>query len=281
MGLSYNLDSIKYKIPTIIFIVFYLIFSIGLLVKNSEKMIYIGILSILINYAGLMYIFSDLNDPAINKSCSNKYMSEIPIPMSLIVIGVLILYIILMSGVSFMHQDSNQDCVSEFNKLVKCIKKNLKNTTLSNSIKTQVDTIQNKYNKAEKNPIKNSLSCYKCVVSTILLHILVIVSGFNIFFLFIKPDLFIVILVIQRLLFGSYYEEHNRLMKTWDLIGMPIIKLLTWGSGVEPNIYDHKVKLGAPNANAFNIYAQKIQKMSHMLYHKINRTPPPQNPVLK
>jgi hypothetical protein len=99
-------------------------------------------------------------------------------------------------------------------------------------------------------------------MAIIIINIIVILSGFNILLWFIRPEIFITLLVIQRLWFGSTYSttaNGNTLditgkgdtKKSWDLIGMPLVRWAMYLSNIGDGDVTHKILYGETNRKTF------------------------------
>ena len=96
-------------------------------------------------------------------------------------------------------------------------------------------------------------------MAIIIINIIVILSGFNILLWFIRPEIFITLLVIQRLWFGSTYSTSNGntfdksgsdTKKSWDLIGMPLVRWAMYLSNIDGDV-THKILYGETNRKTF------------------------------
>ena len=102
-----------------------------------------------------------------------------------------------------------------------------------------------------------------------IINLVIILCGFNILLWFIRPEIFITLLVIQRLWFGSSYEttsNGNSLKssttpamttstfrrKSWDLIGMPLVRWSMYLSNIDGDV-THKILYGETNRKTFGL----------------------------
>jgi hypothetical protein len=110
-------------------------------------------------------------------------------------------------------------------------------------------------------------------MAIIIINIIVILSGFNILLWFIRPEIFITLLVIQRLWFGSTYSTSNGntfdksgsdTKKSWDLIGMPLVRWAMYLSNIGDGDVTHKILYGETNRKTFG----RSEKVSDTLFDR-------------
>lgn len=236
--------------------------------------------------------------------CKNEYISNLKVPMFFIIMGILTLIVLLMSLIgSFTGKSSN--CDKEFKKLKECMDKcvtkhKIESAIIDTFLKTTIKEIEEELNKAivaanKKTSETNLDSCYKHIISVILIYIILILLGFNTVILLLRPELFIAIIVIQRLWFGSSYAEdkienggpkdpgagidHTRTgknngkyvnaatsstirRKSWDIIGMPIVRWLMYISRIDTDAHRHKILFGETNRKVFSVWeTAKLSKL--------------------
>lgn len=228
-----------------------------------------AILATIFYYSSIIHIITGLENR--KEKTENTYCSFIGAPITLYLILYLFIYCIILRTVSSIKSSKSQ-CIIKYNNLVKC----LEETNITDpQFKKFFDTFKSQ---AIKGHIENlhtnsSSSCHKDAISALVINLLIILTGSNIMFAFLKPDMFITGLVIQRLFFGSYYNpsrssrsstgtpphstnyntSKSQLVKTWDLLGFPLIKFILWFSDVSPEIYDHDVEFGSTNNELFGL----------------------------
>lgn len=243
--------------------------------------------------------------------CKNEYISNLKVPMFFIIMGILILIVLLMSLIgSFTGKSYN--CDKEFKKLKECMEKcvtkhKIESATIDTFLKTTIKEIEEELKNAivdanKKTSETNSASCYKHIISVILIYIILILLGFNSVILALRPELFIAIIVIQRLWFGSSYAEdkienggpkdpgaeikHTRTgknngtyvsaakgdtirRKSWDIIGMPIVRWLMYISRIDTDAHRHKILFGETNRKVFSVWESKLSDATKKEYPRL------------
>ena len=160
----------------------------------------------------------------------------------------------------------SDNCEGKFTSLRKCIN-GLKDTLADGANKSKIqklvadlDKIQTTLKGLNFKPVSHD--SYKNIMAIIIINIIVILSGFNIILWFIRPEIFITLLVIQRLWFGSTYNTGSNgntfdkngtigTTKSWDLIGMPLVRWAMYLSNIGDGDVTHKILYGETNRKTF------------------------------
>lgn len=244
--------------------------------KKIYGVLIISIISMIIYYSSMITIIHNIEKNTSSNNSENPYINHINIPVTLILIIYLFLYCIILRSVSSLRSTEKQ-CYNKYISFTNCLEKsNLSN----NLLKKLLADLKNRKDDIEKLKTVESKSCHKDAISALVINMLIILTGSNVMFAFLKPDMFIAGLVIQRLFFGSYYNPSRKLpagqppagqppagsnysknytigqpqlVKTWDLLGFPLIKFILWFSDVSPDIYDHDVEFGSTNNELFGL----------------------------
>lgn len=239
---------------------------IPILKKNTWYVFGLPILLIIVYYGLVIGLVSDLdchNDSSNNNAfVKNCYISKVNCPMTFIILALLFAYVICMSILRVFSKKSD-NCEGKFTSLRKCIN-GLKDTLADGANKSKIqklvadlDKIQTTLKGLNFKPVSHD--SYKNIMAIIIINIIVILSGFNIILWFIRPEIFITLLVIQRLWFGSTYSTSNgntfdknggETKKSWDLIGMPLVRWAMYLSNIDGDV-THKILYGETNRKTF------------------------------
>ena len=278
---------------------------IGGIFTKSLTLIYIAVISLIIYYIIVIITVTTMNDPikasatGVSSFCENAYIGNIGMPMVFIILGILIIMTMLMSLIGHFVSDPKDNCLKEFDSLIKCLGKHAYAENDPSAIRAKgvpddyvavakmvvdltaargtYDTIQNRLNNMKTT---TSQTCYKSVVSILILCIIVVLLGLNPVILACRPELFIAILVIQRMWLGSSYSEktieevdiipgtnpsvkdpgHNTQSgnkdnirrKSWDIIGMPFVRWLMYISRIDTAAHRHNILFGETNRKVFS-----------------------------
>ena len=293
--------------------VFAIICSPFATIRHSNRSWYgLIVFSIIVYYVCMCIIVTKMVDKS--TFCGNEYIGTYKVPLFFIILAILILMVLLMAFIgSYTRKSPN--CDDEFDKLKRCIKAFKKcvatkytsaDSTNPADPKNEIDKILNKVTN-DISPLIGTLNddlvklnktasettvettCYKHIISVILIYIILILLGFNSVILALRPELFIAIIVIQRLWFGSSYAEdiieaegpldpgakieHSRTSpnknqgnyvkvatsgtirrKSWDIIGMPIVRWLMYISRIDTDAHRHKILFGQTNRKVFSAW---------------------------
>lgn len=278
--------------------IYSIIVCIGICTHQNWLFIF-AIIFAIIYYVLITIIVSKLDctgEGTSNKFKTNCYIDKVKLPMTYIIIFLLFGYVLFMSILRVFSKKTN-NCIKEYTKLEKCIGNmafNTPNTAATNSQKKILDNLKNikgdieKLGRSIKSQDGNS---YKTIMAIIILNIIVILCGFNTLLWFVRPDVFITLLVFQRLWFGSTYAiggAHNTnlstsrtpstpgvpgtpvdtpRLKSWDLVGMPFVRWAMYLSNIDTDTYDNSILYGETNRKTFNIwesaYMNKIKNIAY------------------
>lgn len=266
-GLTFTLNephNIKYGAWALV-----LLFTtvVSIMFKNPIWLL-VSIIGLIIYYILLIIILTHLDCPdnpsSENPFEKNCYIAQIGVPMTFIILALLFAYVICMSILRVFSKKSD-NCEGKFTSLRKCIG-GLKDTLAVQSNKSQIQKLVADLDKIQKTlrgfkQIDVKHDSYKNIMAIIIINIIVILSGFNILLWFIRPEIFITLLVIQRLWFGSTYSttaNGNTLditgkgdtKKSWDLIGMPLVRWAMYLSNIDGDV-THKILYGETNRKTF------------------------------
>ena len=201
---------------------------------------------------------------------TNCYINTVWCPMTIILIILLFIYVISMSIIRVFSKKSDK-CIGHLGKFKECIDGlktklvNRSNYSKIDKILRNIQEISTDLNKIDLKP--NDPTAYNSIMGIIIINLVIILCGFNILLWFIRPEIFITLLVIQRLWFGSSYEttsNGNSLKssttpamptstfrrKSWDLIGMPLVRWSMYLSNIDGDV-THKILYGETNRKTF------------------------------
>lgn len=236
---------------------------------KNKKFMSVPIALIIGYYVLVILLVKDLdchndssNNNAFEKNC---YISKVNCPMTFIILALLFAYVICMSILRVFSKKSD-NCEGKFTSLRKCIN-GLRDTLETDANKSKIqklvedlDKIQTTLKGLKSKPV--SQDSYKNIMAIIIINIIVILSGFNMLLWFIRPEIFITLLVIQRLWFGSTYSTtangntfdkngKGDTKKSWDLIGMPLVRWAMYLSNIGDGDVTHKILYGETNRKTF------------------------------
>ena len=231
--------------------------------KNNTWYVFsVPIVLIIVYYGLVIGLVSDLdcgndssNNNAFEKNC---YISKVNCPMTFIILALLFAYVICMSILRVFSKKSD-NCKGKLKSLRECISKLTPPDANISKILKELDKIKTTLENFK--PIDVKHDSYKNIMAIIIINIIVILSGFNILLWLIRPEIFITLLVIQRLWLGSTYSttaNGNTLditgkgdtKKSWDLIGMPLVRWAMYLSNIDGDV-THKILYGETNRKTF------------------------------
>lgn len=239
--------------------------------SKKNYFFYFSILCLVVYYIILIWILSRLDCPKEgtkqNPFEHNCYIDVVNIPMTFIILGLLFAYVICMSILRVFSKKTD-NCIGKLESLQKCIKRLDNKLTNKSNLPKINDKLRDVADLLKNLKLNNEdTDCYKSIMAIIIISIVIILSGFNILLWFIRPEIFITLLVIQRLWFGSSYEttsNGNSLKssttpamptstfrrKSWDLIGMPLVRWAMYLSNIDGDV-THKILYGETNRKTF------------------------------
>jgi len=231
----------------------------------------VSIIGLIIYYILLIIILTHLDCPdnpsSENPFEKNCYIAQIGVPMTFIILALLFAYVICMSILRVFSKKSD-NCKGKLKSLRECISKL---TPTDSNNKSKIPSLLTDLDKIKKTlenfkPIDVKHDSYKNIMAIIIINIIVILSGFNILLWFIRPEIFITLLVIQRLWFGSTYntgsngntfdKNGRETKKSWDLIGMPLVRWAMYLSNIDGDV-THKILYGETNRKTFG-HSEKV-----------------------
>ena len=111
-------------------------------------------------------------------------------------------------------------CISELKSLEKCISYQEKTKSIGKEHIAKITTKIEEIRKILEDNTKQSPNNCSSIILIILLFIFIIFVSYNILLLILRPEIFIALIVFQRILQS---DEDKATNKKWNIIGLPFI----------------------------------------------------------